>query len=154
MTDQQSSWHPSPEGDLERSGKSPSGESPAVPDPEVSPRAKRRTFSAKYKLRIVEEAKRCSAGELGALLRREGIYSSHLANWRKLYERGALKELRDSKRGRKKDPKRESRLELERLQREIEKLRKKLWQAEKIIEVQKKLAVALDALRLEEEENA
>jgi transposase-like protein len=125
-----------------------------VPDPEVSPRAKRRTFSAKYKLRIVEEAMRCSAGELGALLRREGIYSSHLANWRKLYERGALKELCDSKRGRKKDPQRESRLELERLQRENEKLRKKLWQAEKIIEVQKKLAVALDALRLEEEENA
>jgi len=137
MTDQQSCRHPSPEGGLERSGKPPSGESPAVPNPEVSPRAKRRTFSAKYKLRIVEEAKRCSAGELGALLRREGIYSSHLANWRKLYERGALKELRDSKRGRKKDPNREGRLELERLQREIEKLRKKLWQAEKIIEVQK-----------------
>ena len=52
------------------------------PNPEVLDRAKRRRFTAEYKLRIVPEAERCSAGELGALLRREGLYSSHLASWR------------------------------------------------------------------------
>lgn len=55
-----------------------------VPDPEVVPRAKRRHFSAKYKLRILTEANQCSQrGEIGALLRREGLYSSHLTTWRR-----------------------------------------------------------------------
>ena len=141
------------EGGSQRSGEPPSRGGSSIPDPEVTPRAKRRTFTAKYKLRIVEAAKSCKdPGELGALLRKEGLYSSHLASWRKLYERGALKELSDIKRGRKKDPNRESRLALEKLEREIQRLRKKLWQAEKVIEVQKKLTVTLEALRREEEQ--
>ena len=114
----------------------PSRGGDSIPDPEVTPRAKR-----------------CKTpGEIGSLLRKEGLYSSHLASWRKLYERGALKELSDVKRGRKKDPKRESRLALEKLERENQRLRKKLWQAEKVIEVQKKLTVTLEALRREEEQ--
>ncbi len=141
------------EGGSERSGEPPSRGGHSIPDPEVTPRAKRRTFTAKYKLRIVEAAKRCKTpGEIGSLLRKEGLYSSHLASWRKLYERGALKELSDVKRGRKKDPHRENKLLLGKLERENQRLRKKLWQAEKVIEVQKKLTVTLEALRLEEEQ--
>ena len=74
------------------------------PDPQVVPKAKRRQFSAKYKLRILTEADNCTErGEIGALLRREGLYSSYLADWRKQRESGALNGLRDRKRGRKPD---------------------------------------------------
>jgi transposase-like protein len=70
-----------------------------VPDPEVVPQAKRRQFSAKYKLGIVTEADQCSQpGEIGALLRREGLYSSHLTTWRKQRERGQLVGLAPQKR--------------------------------------------------------
>ena len=62
-----------------------------VPDPEVVPKAKRRMFSAKYKLRILEEADSCTeAGQVGALLRREGLYSSHLTTWRRQRDKGVL----------------------------------------------------------------
>jgi hypothetical protein len=62
---------------------------PDLPDPEVVPMAKRRQFSAAYKRRILEEAESCSEpGEVGALLRREGLYSSHLTTWRQQRERG------------------------------------------------------------------
>jgi len=60
------------------------------PDPEVVERAKRRRFTAEYKLRILDQADRCEPGELGALLRREGLYSSHLTTWRRQREAGAL----------------------------------------------------------------
>ena len=60
-------------------------------DPEVLPKAERRQFSADYKLRVLAEADRCSEpGQIGALLRREGLYSSHLSKWRQQRERGAL----------------------------------------------------------------
>jgi len=72
------------------------------PDPEMTPRAKRRRFSPGYKARIVEEADRCvEQGAVGALLRREGLYSSQLSTWREQYYSGALQALRDDKRGRK-----------------------------------------------------
>ena len=71
-----------------------------VPDSEVVPQAKRRQFSAEYKVRIVEEADRCqSPGEIGALLRREGLYSSNLSRWRQLRTQGQLQVLGSSKRG-------------------------------------------------------
>ena len=74
------------------------------PDAQVFPKAERRKFSAEYKLRILAEADECTVrGELGALLRREGLYSSHLDKWRKQRERGALAGLRGRKRGRKPD---------------------------------------------------
>ena len=112
-----------------------------VPDPEVVPRAKRRQFSAQYKLRILTEADQCTQrGEIGALLRREGLYSSHLTTWRKQRERGQLQGLTPKKRGRKPDP---QAAELARLQRENERLKVRLEQAETIIEVQKKISQML-----------
>ena len=110
-----------------------------VPDPEVVPKAKRRQFTAKYKLRILEEADRCrERGQIGELLRREGLYSSHLSKWRQQRVRGQLQGLSPKKRGRTvQDP---SAAELARLRRENERLRAQLEQAEIIIDVQKKLA--------------
>lgn len=107
------------------------------PDPEVLPKAERRRFSAEYKLRVLAEAERCSEpGQIGALLRREGLYSSHLSKWRQQRARGAL----GQQRGRKADP---QTAELKRLQRENERLRSRLARAEHIIDVQKKLAELL-----------
>ena len=84
-----------------RSGGSPGIErvtaTPEVPDPEVAARPKRRQFTAEYKLRIVREADACSRpGEIGALLRREGLYSSLLTEWRRARDTGALVALRRS----------------------------------------------------------
>ena len=117
-------------------------------DPEVSTKARRRTFTAAYKRRILEEADGCTGprglpGEMGALLRREGLYSSHLTTWRRQREAGELAGLKPKKRGRKKD---EDAAELARLRRENERLRKQLEQAELIIAAQKKLAQVLEAL--------
>jgi len=115
----------------------------AAPDPEVSAKPKRRRFTPAYKARIVEEAQRCTGpGQIGALLRREGLYSSALTQWRRQYQAGALQALKDDKRGRKRT--RDARdQELERLHRENERLNKKLRQAELIIEIQKKVAALL-----------
>ena len=94
---------------------------------------------AKYKLRILEEADSCTeAGQVGALLRREGLYSSHLTTWRRQRDKGVLKGLSPQKRGRKR--KDELEREVARLQRENERLQASLEQAETIIEVQKKLS--------------
>ena len=113
-----------------------------IPDPEVVPKAKRRQFTAKYKLRIVREADACTApGQIGSLLRREGLYSSYLSKWRQQQEEGQLQALSSKKRGRKpEDPSVE---ELAQLQRENERLRTRLEQAEIIIDVQKKLSQLL-----------
>lgn len=110
---------------------------------EIPERATRRRFSKEYKLRVLEQADRCKKpGEVGALLRREGLYSSHLTTWREQRREGTLKEL-GRKRGPK--PKRTSeQIELEKLQRENERLRERLRKAEKIIEAQKKLAEILE----------
>ena len=122
-----------------------------VPDPEVVPGAKRRQFRAKYKLRILAEADQCTQrGEIGALLRREGLYSSHLTTWRKQRDRGQLEGLTPKKRGRKPDP---QAAELARLQRENERLQVRLEQAETIIEVQKKLSQMLGLPPAERDEN-
>jgi transposase len=114
-----------------------------VPDPEVAPRAKRRRFSAAYKARIVEEADGCSErGAVGALLRREGLYSSQLTTWRKQYRAAGLDGLRDDKRGRKAatHPLDD---EVTRLRRENARLSSRLEQAEAIIEIQKKVSAML-----------
>ena len=64
------------------------------PDPEVPAKVKRRRFTAEYRLRILKESDACKKpGELGALLRREGLYSSHLTHWRRQREEGALRDL-------------------------------------------------------------
>ena len=97
----------------------------------------RRRFTAGYKLRGLREAEQCGPGELGALLRREGLYSSHLTTWRRQQEAGQLAGLASRPRGPKGDP---QATELARLQRENERLQVKLQQAEAIISAQKKLA--------------
>ncbi len=108
-----------------------------VPDPEVVAKAKRRRFSAEYRLEILRQADACKApGELGALLRREGLYSSLLSTWRRQREQGALAALRGRKRGPKPkaaDPR------VKELEKQNARLQRKLKQAEMIIEVQKKV---------------
>jgi len=126
-----------------------------VPDPEVVPKAKRRQFTAEYKLRIVREADAgTEPGQIGSLLRREGLYSSYLSTWRRQREEGQLQALSSKKRGRKgQDPSAE---ELAQLQRENERLRARLEQAEIIIDVQKKLSklLGLTMDKTESDENA
>jgi transposase-like protein len=108
-----------------------------IPDPEVMAQAQRRRFTAAYKLEILAEAEQCrEAGELGALLRREGLYASHLSNWRRQREQGQLQGLQSQQRGRKANP---QATELAQLRRENERLRQRLEQADLIIDVQKKL---------------
>jgi transposase len=124
-------------------GRFVTGREAAVPDPEVDLRPKRRCFTAAYKARIVEEAERCTeSGDIGALLRREGLYSSHLSKWREQYRAGALDALRDDKRGRKRtrNPLED---EVVRLRKENARLSGRLEQAEAIIEIQKKVAAML-----------
>lgn len=113
----------------------------SVPNPEVTPKAKRRTFPAEYKLRILDEAAQCTQpGERGALLRREGLYASHLTHWRHELREGALAGLKPKKRGRKSEP---LAVENAQLKREIARLQAKLERAETIIDVQKKLSQLL-----------
>jgi transposase-like protein len=109
------------------------------PNPEVDAKPTRRTFTAAYKLKILEEADGCSEGEIGALLRREGLYSSHLTTWRRQRGEGAIQAL-GKKRGRKAKPRDK---EKEQLVKENARLRRKLEQAEKIIEIQKKVSALL-----------
>ena len=123
---------------IQSNGSEPKGQ----PDPEVVPQAKRRTFTAAYKLRIVEEADQCNqSGQIGALLRREGLYSSHLVTWRRQRATGQLSSLAAKKRGRKKD---KQAAEIALLRKENERLWAQLEQAELIIVAQKKLAQALE----------
>lgn len=121
----------------------PNGSGPErQPDPEVVAHVKRRTFTAAYKQRILAEADRCDeSGQVGALLRREGLYSSHLTTWRRQQATGQLTGLSPKRRGRKKD---EQAAELATLRQENERLRAQLTQAELIITAQKKLAQALE----------
>jgi transposase-like protein len=116
----------------------------ARPDPEVVPTAKRRSFSKAEKLRILAAADACVApGDIGALLRREGIYSSHLATWRKQRQLAGEAQLVEGKRGPKVKPgAAQDRLVLQ-LQDEVERLRSKLAKADLIIDVQKKLSILL-----------
>ena len=112
-----------------------------IPDPEVVPRAKRRRFSAEYKLRILEEAEACSErGQIGSLLRREGLYSSHLTTWRHQRKQGQLEGLIPKNRGRKPSVDEALAKELAELKRDNQRLENRLQQAETIIDVQKKLS--------------
>jgi transposase len=114
---------------------------PTIPDPEVVVKPKRRQFTADYKRRILQEAEACTQpGEIGALLRREGLYSSHLTTWRHQRQRGELQGLAPAKRGRKADP---HAAEIAQLQRENARLQAQVERAELIIDVQKKLSQLL-----------
>ena len=115
------------------------GQSPAAPpETEVVAPAKRRRHTVAYKRRIVKEAENCTErGSIGALLRREGLYSSQLTTWRRQYAAGTLG---DNKRGRPADPQTQ---ELTQLKRENEHLRQELEKAQLIMEAQKKLSELL-----------
>jgi transposase len=115
-----------------------------TPDPELVERPKRRRFKAEYKLRVLREADACSRpGEVGALLRREGLYTSHLTYWRKQRNAGALKAL-GRPRGRKPADRRET--ELAELRRRAERAEAELEKARRVIEVQGNVSALLGEL--------
>jgi transposase-like protein len=127
-------------------GKTIAPERPAAPrpDPEVVPDARRRSFTAEYKLRTLAEADDAAAqpGGIGALLRREGLYSSHLTTWRRERQAGILKGLTPHKRGPKsrRNPQEE---EMQKLRRENQRLTEELRKAAIVIDVQKKVGALL-----------
>ncbi len=131
---------PERSGVPDKSGGAPRGH---LPNPEVTEKGTRRRFTAAYKSDIVRQALACrEPGEIGALLRREGLYSSHLSKWRMQYERGASQALADDSRGRKstRNPLDE---EVRRLRKQNTRLERRLKQAEAIIEIQKKVSEIL-----------
>lgn len=108
----------------------------SVPDPEVDAKPRRRTFSAEYKLELLKKVDACSSeAEVGAILRREGLYSSHLKTWRDQRDMGALREL-GRRRGRR--SKRQDDKEVERVQRENARLERENAQLRQIVAIQKK----------------
>lgn len=115
-----------------------------APDPELVERPRRRTFTAEYKLDILRQAEACSrSGEIGALLRREGLYTSHLSAWRKQRDAGSLAAL-GRRRGRKKqDP---VATENDRLRRRLERSETELARARRVIEVQGNVSALLEDL--------
>ena len=120
------------------------GNGKLLPDPAVLEKPVRRRFAAEYKLRILQEADRCIAsGQLGALLRREGLYSSILSTWRQQRDEGTLVGLTPKRCGRKANPDAPLIAENLRLTRETQRLSAKLRQAETIIDIQKKLSEIL-----------
>ena len=135
-----------PPGEPKRSAAAAeaSAASASLPDPEVVAKAKRRTFTAEYKQRILQEADSVAAtpGGIGALLRREGLYSSHLVSWRRERRAGVLEALKPRNRGPRseRNPLAE---ENQKLRRQVGQLTEKLRKAEIIIDVQKKVAALL-----------
>ncbi len=119
-----------------------------APDPEVPQRARRRRFTAEYRVAILREADACDKpGEVGALLRREGLYSSHLSEWRKQRDQGFL----SVKRGRRPTSKAEA--EVARLMRENARLQRELQVAKTVIEVQGKVSALLKEISVESAES-
>jgi transposase-like protein len=115
-----------------------------VPDPELVEQAKRRSFAAEYKARILAEADACTRpGEVGELLRREGLYTSHLTYWRKQRKDGALKEL-GKPRGRKPVDRREQ--EIVALRRRAERAEAELVKARRVIEIQGNVSALLEEM--------
>ena len=149
--------------DMQSRGSARSSETPisafpvtdsAAPSPvdsiEVVAKARRRRFSMGYKRKIVALAAGLPAGEIGVLLRREGLYSSHLSHWRtQLAAHDA--NTPEPRRGPKADPARAEKLEIDKLTRENARLAKRVWQAEAIIDAQKKLCALLGIPPIEEQ---
>jgi transposase len=113
------------------------------PDPEVAERAKRRTFTAKYKLEILVAYEAAPEGEKGALLRREGLYSSHIVDWRRARDAGALAALAAPRGRKRRDPQAER---IARLEAEKQQLEQELAKSRFVVEVQAKLHALLETL--------
>ncbi len=129
------------QGARRATGVAPIGALLNPPDPEVMEKKRRRVFTAAYKLRILEEADACTKpGEIGALLRREGLYSSNLTTWRRQRDKGLLEALAPRKRGRKATPVNPLARRVAELERENQRLREGIKKAQTIIEVQKKIS--------------
>jgi len=119
--------------------------SSGVPDPELAERPRRRRFTAEYKLRVLREAEACTRkGEIGAMLRREGLYTSHLTAWRKQRDAGALEGLAPRKRGPR--PASSAQVENERLRRALDRTEADLETARRVIEVQGNVSALLEDL--------
>jgi transposase-like protein len=116
---------------------------PSAASPELSPRPQRRTFSAAAKLCILAETDRADTGGIAAILRREGLYSSTLTDWRRQRDAGAFEALKPQRRGPKPELAPPADADLDQLRRENARLRQRLEHAEAIIEVQKKVAALL-----------
>ena len=117
------------------------GQGRPAPDPEVVAKPTRRQFAAEYRLRIVEEADRCTRpGEVGRLLRREGLYTSHLAAWRKARRSGSLQGLTPKKRGAKPAEHNPLSPKVRQLESKVARLEKELATAHTILEVQSKIS--------------
>ena len=115
-----------------------------VPDPELVGQAKRRRFTAKYKAEVLAKADACTKpGEVGELLRREGLYTSHLTYWRRQREAGALKEL-GQQRGRKPVDRRDE--EIAKLTRKLERSETELAKARRVIEIQGNVSALLEEM--------
>lgn len=138
--------------------QSPGPRESRAPDPEVPEKAKRRRYSAEYKQRVLREADQChEPGEVGALLRREGLYWSNLQTWRRQREEGTLAALTPRRRGRKAAPKNPLTGRVKELERENRQLQRKLQRAEIMLDIQKKaselLGIPLAQLESENEED-
>ena len=149
MDGQQAAGAGETQGARRATGVSPArggvGEQERAADPEVPAKATRRQFSAEYKRRVLREADGASApGEIGALLRREGLYSSHLITWRRQRERGELAGLSGKRRGRKVKAVNPLAKRVAELERDKRRLERKLEQAELLLDIQKKAARLLD----------
>jgi transposase len=125
---------------IDRGRAAPAG----VPDPELVERPRRRRFTAEYKLRILRQADGCTRpGEVGALLRREGLYSSLLTEWRRQRDRGALQAL-ERPRGRPKADRRDA--QIAGLRRRAERAEAELAKTRRVVEVQGNVCALLDEL--------
>ena len=125
----------------ERSDEASSAPASAAPNAEVLAKPKRRQFTAEYRLRILEEADRCTEpGAVGRLLRREGLYSSHLTAWRKARRNGSLRALAGKKRGAKPKPRNPLEPKVKQLEAEVARLEGELRKAHTILDVQGKVA--------------
>ena len=113
------------------------------PDPEVPERARRRTFTARYKLEVLAAYDAAPDGEKGAVLRREGLYSSHLVEWRRARDAGALAALAVPRGRKRRDPQAER---IARLEADKQRLEQELAKARFVVEVQAKLHALLEAL--------
>lgn len=120
-----------------------SGAGTRRPDPEVPERARRRTFTAKYKLEVLTAYDAAPDGEKGAVLRREGLYSSHIVDWRRARDAGALAALATPRGRKQRDPQAER---IARLEAEKQQLERELAKARFVVDVQAKLQALLETL--------